>query len=192
MKKAPTRIPAPTIPNPEFTADPQVREWVADRCLSHDELMACLPDEYGVNIRPEGEWICVIHPPHAEIDVPLNSIWFAKPTYRYRTFYFPSGPRGGKNEFRWPMLRAKITTPDGELWLLPGEYLKFRNGIAPLLPEVGRGLVMNWLGAGEPGDYADALFYMRARGISRQEAIATLLPHLEDQGFVYFTIDEEL
>lgn len=194
-------LPSATIPNPEFYADPVVREAVADYYTMFagigveriPQLWSALPEDYGYAIPKEGAWIVVKEVPHTELtgvfDVPLYSMWRARPCYRHTTLRLRL-PR--KTVVKWPLLRAVITTPEGELQLLPGEFTPLRNGLRQWVDLIGHGVDLHFMGDGEPGDLADALFYMQAHGIRRGDALAVLLPDLEDQGFAYLTIDPRM
>lgn len=171
-------------------ADPYMAELVRDRCIDLRELMSCVPEDYGLALPEEGAWIIVKDPPHTalEWEVPFLSIFRATPFYRARTFRLPLGPRGGRHEVRWPSLRAVIQTPGGELHLFPDEYGIVRD-IATYVELVGAGVDLHFMGAGEPGEFAEQVFYLQAHGIARRDALLLLLPHLADDNFVYFTID---
>lgn len=183
-----TRLPSPTIPNPDFMTDPGVRGAVEEVLWAYPfqgripDVWAALPDEFGYAIPEQGAWIIVKEDPHTEIRVPLYSMWYARPFYRHRKLKI------NRRWVQWPFLRAVLTTDVGELHLLPGEYETVKD-IRVWLDLVGKGVVVNWLGEGEPGDYADKLFYMRARGIDRTDAMLSLLPGLEEQNFIYLTLD---
>lgn len=189
----PTSKPRPTatIPNPALYDDDDVRADVADQCLDLDTLYAALPEDS--HLLPEtGAWICVMAEPHVEITVPALSLWFAKPFYRSRKFQIggKGSARGGRRQWvPWPLLRAVLQTPEGELQLLPTEYQRLRRGIGPLLDMVGKGLTMHWLDGHVPDELDEREFYLRSRGFSRRDALTLLLPGLEDQGFVYFTTE---
>lgn len=189
--------PTTTVPNPAFYADEEVREAVADHFTAFaaigperiPQLWAALPEEYGYAIPEQGAWIIVKEVPHTELtgvfDVPLYSIWRARATHHQTTLKLRL-PR--KTTFKWPLLRAVINTPEGELTLLPGEYVPVKD-MAVWLDLIGKGVSMNFIGAGEPGELAEQMFYLQSRGIRRRDALTLLLPSLTDQDFAYLTID---
>jgi hypothetical protein len=183
--------PTATIPNPAFYEDEDVRSDVLAGCPDLDTLYAALPDD-AQKLPEAGAWICVMREPHTEITVPALSLWFAKPFYRSRKFRVGgqhSSTGGRRRWVSWPLLRAVVQTPEGELHLLPTEYQRLRRGISPLLDTVGNGLTMHWLDEHAADQVDEREFYLRTRGFSRRDALTLLLPDLEDQGFVYFTTD---
>lgn len=219
MPTRPTkRVPPKTVPNPEYEEfireDPDLREAVRDaiyqghvmsaHLLSRNkdinpfrlldgylsEVYAAFPDEGKCEIPEEGAWIIVksVAPTALEWDVPPMSVWRAKPFYRYREFIL--GRESGlsrKTTIKWPMLRAVIQTPGGELHLLPNEFVT--TNIEVWLDNIGQGVTMHFLGAGEPGELEPQLFYIMAHGIPRREALTLLLPSLTDENFCYLTLD---
>jgi hypothetical protein len=188
--------PSATIPNPAFFADPDVREEVADfftglGAIGSERiptLWSALPEEHGYGIPEEGAWIMVKEPPHTEIPAPpLYSIWRARRTFRsYQV-------RIGRRKVNWPLLRAVITTPHGELTLIPGEYqpvADLRRWLE-LVGEKDQGeeaVTIHFLGPGEPGGLAEQVFYIQTRGITRADALLLMLPDVEDADFAYLTV----
>lgn len=209
------KLPAKTIPNPDFLNDPDVKDAVEEAIIQrhmalgsmakaenpfdlvdgmHSEIWSALPERGGCEIPEEGTWVIVKRPPHTELDfrfeVPALSIWRARPTYRSQEIRLGGpGTLTRKTTVKWPMLMGIINTPGGELWLYPGEYISTDIGV--WLEHLGKGINVHFLGAGQPGELGDQLFYLMAHGIPRCEALLLLLPKLSDQDFAYFTIDLE-
>lgn len=179
-----------TIPNPALTEDEELRELIADQCLDLQSLWSALPPENCV-IPDEGCWIIVKEVPYTalEFDVPLYSIWRARPVVRTRDFQVRWGPRGGRQTVKWPLTLAEIQTPGGDLVLYPTEYVT--TDIERWLDLLDEGVTINYMGTGEPGELADQLFYLQAHGLPRREALTLLLPSLTDERFAYLTLDLE-
>ena len=205
------RRPSPTIANPEYLADPKVKEQFIEQLESVQDMdnylsgsgraflegrmsaaafsdshehvvMSHFPEDYGRAIPEGGAWVMVKHPPVAEITVPVLSIWYALPRTR-GGLTFKRGVKGG-----FPRHMAEITTPDGALNLNPWEYTVVKD-IRNWMGMEEDGVEMHWLGADGIDD--ERLFFMQARGIPRKDALTVLLPELENGAFVYFTIPEE-
>lgn len=179
------RITTPlTVPNPAIFEDEVVQETVANQCLDIQTLWSCFPPE-GSLVPEEGAWIIVKDVPHTalEFDVPLYSIWRAKPAPPYhREFVL-----GYRKTIQWPMHRAVIQTPGGELTLYPTEFVT--TDLAKWMDMVDEGVTVNYMGIGEPGELAEQVWYMQAHGIPRHQALTLLLADLDDQGFAYLTLD---
>ena len=123
-------------------------------------------DEYtdhfpGTNlVEDPGSWVMIIRKlPTPYIPPPL-SIWFATP--------WPTKGRRGHT-----MHRVKIITPCGEIGVWPHEYSKVRD-ISKYYEFIGKGMEIKFFG-GVEGIPADALFYIRSRGISKSDAITLLM-----------------
>lgn len=161
----------------------------------NSEVWSALPDRGGCEIPDEGAWVFVKRVPHTALDerfqVPVWSIWRARPEYRNRTFVL--GKERGlsrKTRIEWPCLLAVINTPGGELWLYPGEYTTIPpDRLGVYLDAIGRGVEIHFLGAGDPGDLDNQLFYLMCHGIKRTNALLLLLPNLTDSDFCYFTVE---
>jgi hypothetical protein len=196
----------------EYYNDPEVREQIEDRIyhesLHHGdairahfpdrnpfahvdgyqgELDSAFPDERGTLIPEEGAWIVVKAQPYTNIPAPpLYSMWFAKPVYVAREFKRILAD-GRNRTIKWPMHRARITTPDGELTLLGGEYSVVKD-LRPYLEMIGEGVDLHFIGP-EPDEVRERIFYLQAHGLHKGDAIAMVLPDLEDAGFCYLTLD---
>lgn len=208
------RRPPKTIANPDYLADPRVkdefREALDNHCAflasmsgagqafldgrmsasqfaSQDraEDMAHFPEEYGLDIPENGAWIMVKHPPTTEVTVPVLSIWYARERIR-GGMKIKSGRStlGG-----YPRRLAEIQTPDGSLCLYPHEYTRV-NDIRKWLGLESEGVEMHFMDS-QHAVSDERVFYMQARGITRQQALSELLPNLEDGSFVYFTLPTE-
>lgn len=173
--------------------DEDVREQVADQITAipwgraERELFSALPSDYGYVIPEGGGWVIVKEQPHTNIpNPPLYSIWFAQPVYTSRTFKKVLVDRRKRN-ISWPCLKARLTTPHGELDLYPGEYVP--TDIEKWLEFIGKGVTVNFMGVGEPGDLEGQMFYLQAHGIRRHDALLLLLPHLANGNFIYLTLE---
>lgn len=158
---------------------------IMEQILDAQTLYACFPAD-NQKIARKGSWVIVREVPHTVLpfDVPLYSIWRARRVTRYREF------RVGHNQFvKWPMMLAEIATPGGDLVLYPTEYVTTE--ISKWLDLLSEGVSMNFLGEGDPGAMGDAIFYLRAHGLTRVAATTLILPHLAESRFVYFTLDWE-
>lgn len=175
--------------NPAVLEDEEIQDQVRAQCCDLQTLYSVLPPEGGV-IPEDGAWIIVRDVPHTalEFDVPLYSIWRAR---RYvRTRQFKVGGRGTDYPVRkvqWPMMLAEIQTPGGDLVLYPTEYTV--TDLSRWIDLIGEGVTVNFMGAGEPGDLEQQLFYLRAHGVRRPDALLALLPELKDERFIYLTLD---
>lgn len=153
----------------------------------YSEVASAVPDERAL-IPEEGAWVIVNRVPHTvlDFDVPRYSIWRARPIYTAREFKRVSA--GGRSRtLKWPMLKGRISTPGGELDLFPGEYVV--TDITRWLELLGEGVTINFMGAGEPGELEEQVFYMQAHGIPRRDALVLALPLLTDDSFAYFTLE---
>lgn len=162
----------------------EVAERVADQCLDLQTFQSCFPHT-SQRIPRGGRWIIVKDVPHTALpwDVPLYSIWRARPVVRKRAFkVYHDRPA-----VQWPMTLAEITTPGGDLTLYPTEYVG--TTIEKWIDLLGEGVTMHFIGEGKVGALEDAVFYMRAHGVRRRAALVALLPQVVDSRFVYFTLD---
>lgn len=125
----------------------------------------------------DGNWILVKDYPPTEFTVPPLSVWFATP--------WGMDSRGGRT-----VHRVKILTPKGELGLFPHEYSKISN-VEKFLQFVGDGMEIKFFG-GLEGVPKDALFYLRSRGISKQQAITMLLSRVKSPEVCYLVTSREI
>lgn len=172
-----------------YLNDDDVREQIADHCIDIDTLWAALPDERQ-QLPPEGAWIMLREQPTTAIpDPPLYSMWRARPVY-----YSWTAKRvraGGRvRNVTWPLLRARIRTPFGELTLLPREYVTVTK-LPEWLEQIGDGVTLNMMGPGAEGDpeFEQRVFYLMARGLPRAAALELLLPDVVDQEFAWLSLD---
>lgn len=174
--------PSLRVINPAIYDDEEWRDRIASQCLTVAELDACLPRDNQI-IADEGTWIIVKDVPYTalEFDVPIYSIWRARRHDRKRQF------RVGRTLVPWPLMLAEIQTPGGDLVLYPSEYVT--TSIEKWIDLVGDGVTVNFMGAGEPGDLSEQMFYLMAHGIPRAQALLALLPSLTDDRFVYLTLE---
>ncbi len=191
MSRAATSRKPTMIVNPELLSDDGVREQVADQCLDIQTLWSCLPPDNTI-LPDAGAWILVRDVPHTVLpfEVPLYSIWRARPVVRKRGVYIGGqhSDYGGRRKLvQWPQMLAEIQTPGGDLVLYPTEYVV--TDVAKWLELLDDGVTLHFIGAGEPGDLSETLFYMRAHGLRRRDALTLLLPQLTDERFAYLTLD---
>lgn len=187
-----------------FYYDEGVREQIEDRLFQGEVVLnpggnpgqallgwlsqvgAAFPDDRGYFIPEEGGWVIVKNPPHTIIPAPpLYSMWFAKPIYTSRTFTRISAGGRSRN-VNWPFLKARITTPDGELDLWPEEYVPC-DDIMAFADMIGEGVTLNFLGP-EPDEIAERMFYLRAHGLGTKDATALLLGDMQSN-HVYLTLE---
>ena len=137
------------------------------------------PEDYGKDLG-DGTWIFVVDPPtsvdHA-FDVPLLSMWWARPTRLNR---------GGINGVR--PYQAVITTPAGDLHLWPHEYA-ISSAPEKLIGEEGAHI--HTLG-GDPLIDPEKLWYLQSRGIPQHEATLMLFGQIQSQNFAYVTFDDDI
>lgn len=216
----PTKLPPKTLPNPAYTEALRENEEIKDAIeeLIRDqhqfmgplvatehpfalidgmnrEVWSALPERGNAAIPDEGAWIFVKSVPYTELaerfEVPEWSIWRARPEYQNRTFTL--GKESGlsrKTKVHWPMLKAVISTPGGDLWLYPGEYSTIPpERLEVYLERIGHEVQVHFMGAGDPGDFANQLYYLMCHGIPRAQAMLLLLPNLTDSNFCYFTVE---
>jgi hypothetical protein len=171
-----------------YYRDEDVQEQIIDLCPDLDTLWAAVPEER-CELPPEGDWIILREQPYTNIpSPPLYSMWRARPVYHSRIFKRVSA--GGRSRtVNWPLLRARIVTPYGELTLLPREYLRVRD-LRVWLDEVGSGVTLHLMGAEPEGAFAERLFYLRARGLRYPDALRLLLPETADQALAWLSLDE--
>jgi hypothetical protein len=154
-------------------------------------VYACMPDA-GYDLPEQGAWIMVKEPPTTAIpDPPIYSMWLARPVYYSRIIRGRRGytPGGSRAQINWPMLRARIVTPYGELTLLPGEYVPVKK-LPEWMDQIGDGVSLHFMGPGVvEGDMAERVFQLRARGLRQRDALSLLLPELTDQGFCWLSLD---
>lgn len=188
------QLPPRFVPNTEYIQDEDVREH-ARNVLSvawpgapfgarYNEMMTLMPEDFGLALPPEGGWIMVRRSPPTEIKVPLLSMWYAMPDPFLRT---PVGKKFSLQVF--PMYRARIHTPEGPLWLLPPEYVLVQD-ITQYLGQEKYGIDLHFLSEEAAVDQ-DALFYLRSRGVSKQDALVMLLGTIRDPNFCYLTVRQE-
>lgn len=133
----------------------------------------------GANKLPEeGAWIMVTDPPCTEYTVPPLSMWFASP-------WPQDGHRGHT------IHRVKIVTPRGELGLFPREYSHIKD-VGEYFPHIGNGELEIKFFGGIEGVPADALFYLRSRGISKADAITMLLGQIKSHGVCWIQAAPEI
>lgn len=188
---------APETANYYYDAD--VREQIEDALFQAEaafgvggvdnwlaEVGAAFPDDRGYFIPDEGGWVIVKRPPHTIIPAPpIYSIWFAKPVYASRTFKRIVAD-GRRRNVSWPMLKARILTEDGELDLLPEEFVPC-DDIMAFVDMIGEGVELHFLGP-EPDEIAERLFYLRAHGLGVKDATSLLLGDMQSN-HVYLTVD---
>lgn len=165
----------------------EIAEKVAEQCLALGDgqlYASCFPEAWQ-KIPRAGRWIIVKEVPHTALpwDVPLYSIWRARRVTRKRPFKISHNGR----PIQWPLTLAEITTPGGDLTLYPTEYVG--TTIEKWLELLDEGVTMHFIGEGDAGALEEAVFYLRAHGVRRREAVVTLLPQVVDSRFVYFTLD---
>lgn len=171
-----------------YYEDDTVREAVADQCIDYDTLSAALPDE-SVIVPPEGDWILLREQPTTAIpDPPLYSMWRARPVYHSRRFKrVLAGSR--LRTLNWPLLRARIVTPYGELTLLPREYIRVTK-LREWIDQIGNGVTLNIMGPGDvEAELNEKVFYLQSRGLRRVDALLLLLPEVTDQAFAWMSLD---
>lgn len=202
---APGRFPVKTmrktIPNPDFYEQPQVREQMEDFCWKLDsapwkprpprgaaantpwglqhEHMSHFPEDYGLEIPPDGAWIMVKYPPYAEITVEPLSMFRASPIEH-------KGANKKLPGFRRKL--ARVVTPDGALDLYPYEYVRVED-ITVYMGE--NGVETHYLNEETVIEPA-LLHYVMSRGISKNEAMLLLLGTITDTHFVYFTVHSDV
>lgn len=130
----------------------------------------------GDNVVPEeGGWVLIKSSPPTTPTVPPLSVWFATP---------------------WPMesdalavpFRAKILTPKGELGIFPREYSIVPNPNR-YFEFIGQGMMLRFFGGDTAGIPEAALFYLRAKGVRKQDAIALLIGHVKQHGVLWIETD---
>lgn len=141
-----------------------------------DEVEAYFPEETKSDIPEEGCWIMVISPPFTEYTVKKFSIWYAMND-------------NGKAHPSYPMFvqrYAKIKTPNGDLRLFPREYNKINiNDYIELID--GEHCVLHFMVKNAVMEKAveEKMFYLRSRGLSKQEAYRFVLGDIKDPNLCY-------
>jgi hypothetical protein len=140
---------------------------------------AFYPEQYDKDLG-DGAWVLVIDPPvtvqWSQFKVPLLSLWWARP------HVLNDGAYGKRLPYQ-----GIIQTPAGDLHLWPHEYTICRDPQA-FIGEEGVGI--HTLG-GEPLLDEDMLFYLRSRGISRNDATAMLFNQIAQPNYCYATMPKE-
>lgn len=111
-------------------------------------------------VKPPGAWILLKKELPLLFTPPPLSIWFATPW-----------PMKGRLEHT--IHRVKIITLKGEMGVFPHEYSRIED-ISKYYEFIGNDVDIKFFG-GVKGVPADALFYLRSRGISKGTAISMLL-----------------
>ena len=133
-------------------------------------VMQLEPEEWGKKVGEEGAWVIVMMPPPTEYTVEPLSIWYAVEDEYSRD----DGVR---------FYRVRILTPDGPLWLWPHEYTILQD-LPGLIRE--EGMQVHYL-SDQAAVQEDRLFYLRSRGIGKQDALLMLIGDVKEQTFCYFT-----
>lgn len=180
-----------TVTERDYYFDPDVREEIADAIASNPlgggltELYRALPAEHGFDLPEDGGWIIVKRQPHTAIEAPpLYSIWRAERVYSSRKFKISAHSR--RRWVNWPMLKARLLTPNGSLDLFPDEYVP--TDISKWLDMIGDGVEINFLGR-EPDEIKERIFYLRAHGLDRAQAASLVLPEITDSNYCYLTLE---
>ena len=125
----------------------------------------------------DGAWVFVIDPPNSSValdyDVPLLSLWFARPHHLH------SGRLGSRYPYQ-----GIIQTPAGDLHLWPHEYRICSQPESLLGME---GVEIHSLG-GDPVLDEEQLFYLTSRGIPRETATQLLFSQIKSQNYCYITL----
>lgn len=137
------------------------------------------PEEHDKDLG-DGAWVFVIDPPVTEqwsrFQVPVLSLWWARP------HVLTSGRFGTRMPYQ-----GVIQTPAGDLHLWPHEYTICRDPQRILGED---GVQIHALG-GDPMLDEDMLFYLRSRGITKEEAVQMLFDQINQQNFCYVTLPRE-
>lgn len=157
----------------EFRGEPDMK--MRFDLAAHPNYMVYFPEDFGLGIPKKGCWILVRQSPHAEYTVPVLSMWYAK-------------PHEGHSFRGYPMKLARIITPNGELMLLPQEYVKVTD-ISKYLEWLDDGVEIHYLSENAKIN-PDLLFYIQSRGITKQDAILLAINELRDQHYCYFQVDQ--
>lgn len=170
-----------------------LRDAIDAQVLDLHELYSALPFEHALEMAPEGAWIMVKRQPTTAIpSPPFASIWRARTVYYSRTFLglpFPGQRGSSRRQTQWPMTRARISTPAGELTLLPDEFTIVRK-MDEWTRDIGSGVSLHLLGGDvAEADLADRVFYLQSHGLKRWQALSMLLPEVAEPGFAWLSID---
>lgn len=146
----------------------------AGRCAAVEEFTNYFP---GANEVPEGgAWVLVKDPPFTEYTVPPLSLWFAEPW--------------DMDHERRNSHRVKIITPKGELGLFPREYSIVSNP-EKYLKFIGKDMTIKFFGS-TTGVPPDALFYLRSRGVKKEDAITMLIGQVRSHGVCWIETSPEV
>lgn len=164
-------------------------DFLHDHALDLSTWYAMDPERHHCAIPDEGAWIMVKRQPHTVIESPpLYSMWRARPVYYALKLKRAPGP--GRPTITWPLLRARISTPFGELTLLPDEFVPVTR-LMEWVGSVGEGVSLHTMGPGAIGDedFEQRVFYLMSRGLARRDALLLLLPDVLDQEFAWLSLD---
>lgn len=132
------------------------------------------PSRFKNKVPKGGAWILVKESPPTEFTVPPMSIWFAMPWTMT-----PDGIGCAPH-------RVKITTPCGDLGIMPCEYSLVQK-VTAYMGREKEGIFIRQM-SGNPVVDTDSLFYLMSRGIRRQEATMLLIEQIKDPTFLWFEI----
>jgi hypothetical protein len=163
-----------------------------DYCHDLATRSSAMPEEYGIDMPEEGAWIMVKRQPHTVIaSPPLYSMWRARPVFVSLPIQGRRGviPGGSRTTVHWPLLRARIVTPYGELTFLGDEFVIVKK-LPEWMEQIGDGVSLYFMGPGVvEGDLVERVFQLRARGLRQRDALSLLLPEITDQGFCWLSLD---
>jgi len=140
-----------------------------------DEYHDYFPD--GNQVDDDGSWILITRPIPCQFTPPPFSIWFATPWQM----------SGGAGHI---MHRVSILTPKGEIGIFPHEYTKIKDITRYLEFIDGKQFFIKFFG-GLNGVPADALFYLRSRGISKRDALIMLLGQIKSKEVCWFEASQD-
>ena len=146
------------------------------------EMMQIKPELHGKDLAKDGDWIIVIAPPRGtEYTVEHLSCWYAVPDPYVVTHADSKIPPHHH-------YRVRLLTPNGLLWLWPHEYVVLRGDLTRLFSH--EGIEVHYISDRATVD-PDRLFYLRQRGIPKQEALMMLIGEVREQTFCWFTMPED-
>lgn len=179
------------------TVDEFIRDWVYTQAgmapspeAKESELMRYFPDEYSKQLPKNGGWIMIKRdvPVPGEFRPVVYSVYFAKPAAIYKDIEISSTARRKQRKKRIPYYRVRITTPAGDVWVWPHEYMIIPDA-SMLLEEIGNSFDLERMGGDANYDIAK-VHYLSTRGLSQTDTYSLLLNSLNSTNHIYFKIRE--
>jgi hypothetical protein len=150
------------------------------------------PEEFGKKLDIEGQWVMVILPPSTNIYVHYLGIYYAIPKEvgEINLPKYTVVTKDNQAETKYCNL-VKILTPQGEVCLMPSEYVPIKD-VSAYLGNKADGLTINWLSPRNDNFDTDLLLYIQSRGIPAAQAWELILGTVKNQNVCYLTFSKKI